>query len=357
VKRLLKKGAAVCGGSVVLAGVVLAVAAGGSGAASADGLRAQSAALGARAQAATLELYALETELARARAALADVSVRRDALERERASARRQLRVTRQALRVSEARLGEIVRALYEGSGGEDPLAILLGAASLEEALSGLDNLDRAAGENDRIVEQARSSRARLTKLEERLSARAAELDRLAAEARERARSLTATAADRRSLIASLRRQQGLNAQRISAIEAAARAAEARSREIQASAPPVATAAVAPAPAAPEETLEPAAAPAPVPEVSADGTTTLTVEATGYALRGRTATGIPTGPGVVAVDPSVIPLGTRLTIPGYGIGIAADTGGAVNGNVIDVWFPTTAQALAWGRRTVTITIH
>ena len=81
------------------------------------------------------------------------------------------------------------------------------------------------------------------------------------------------------------------------------------------------------------------------------------MSSTGYAIRGSTATGIPTAPGVVAVDPSVIPLGSRLTIPGYGTGIAADTGGAVQGNTIDVWFPTLAQARAWGRRTVTITIH
>jgi 3D (Asp-Asp-Asp) domain-containing protein len=60
---------------------------------------------------------------------------------------------------------------------------------------------------------------------------------------------------------------------------------------------------------------------------------------------------------VVAVDPSVIPLGTRLTIPGYGAGIAADTGSAVRGSTIDLWFPTLAQALAWGKRTVTITLH
>ena len=93
------------------------------------------------------------------------------------------------------------------------------------------------------------------------------------------------------------------------------------------------------------------------PRVTASGERTLTVSSTGYSIRGRTATGIPTAPGVVAVDPSVIPLGTRLTIPGYGTGIAADTGGAVQGNTIDVWFPTTAQALAWGRRTVTVTIH
>ena len=83
----------------------------------------------------------------------------------------------------------------------------------------------------------------------------------------------------------------------------------------------------------------------------------MTVLATGYSLPGTTATGVPVGWGIVAVDPAVIPLGTRMTIPGYGEGVAADTGGAVQGATIDLWFPTEAQALAWGRRTVTITLH
>ena len=59
----------------------------------------------------------------------------------------------------------------------------------------------------------------------------------------------------------------------------------------------------------------------------------------------------------MAVDPGLIPLGTKLSIPGYGEGVAADTGGAVRGPTIDLWFPTIAQALAWGRRTVTITLR
>ncbi|MBD0290374.1 MAG: hypothetical protein ICV74_03885 [Thermoleophilia bacterium] len=83
----------------------------------------------------------------------------------------------------------------------------------------------------------------------------------------------------------------------------------------------------------------------------------MVVEASGYSLRGATATGVPAGWGVVAVDPSVIPLGTRMTIPGYGAGVAADTGGAISGAMIDVWFPTESQARAWGRRTVTITLR
>jgi 3D (Asp-Asp-Asp) domain-containing protein len=46
-----------------------------------------------------------------------------------------------------------------------------------------------------------------------------------------------------------------------------------------------------------------------------------------------------------------------MTIPGYGEGIAADTGWAIQGTVIDLWFPSAGQAAAWGRRTVTITLH
>ena len=82
----------------------------------------------------------------------------------------------------------------------------------------------------------------------------------------------------------------------------------------------------------------------------------MTVASTGYCLTGTTATGVPVSYGVVAVDPSVIPLGTKMYVPGYGNGVAADTGSAVKGKMIHVWFPTCAQAEAWGLKTVTITI-
>jgi len=61
--------------------------------------------------------------------------------------------------------------------------------------------------------------------------------------------------------------------------------------------------------------------------------------------------------GVAAVDPAVIPLGTHLTVPGYGDAVAADTGSAIRGTRIDVWLPTVERARAWGTRTVTVTIQ
>ena len=74
-------------------------------------------------------------------------------------------------------------------------------------------------------------------------------------------------------------------------------------------------------------------------------------------MAGSTSTGVPTGWGVAAVDPAVIPLGTHMSVPGYGDAVAADTGAAVHGAAIDLWFPSDDQALAWGRRTVSITLQ
>lgn len=69
---------------------------------------------------------------------------------------------------------------------------------------------------------------------------------------------------------------------------------------------------------------------------------------------GYTATGIKAQYGVVAVDPAVIPLGTRLYIPGYGFAIAADTGGAIIGDRIDLCYDTASQAYAWGVQSVQV---
>ena len=83
----------------------------------------------------------------------------------------------------------------------------------------------------------------------------------------------------------------------------------------------------------------------------------LQVDAVAYHLPGSTASGVPVRKGVVAVDPKLIPRGTRLYIPGYGPGLAADVGTAIKGRIIDLWFPSTAQARGWGRRSVTITVY
>ena len=59
---------------------------------------------------------------------------------------------------------------------------------------------------------------------------------------------------------------------------------------------------------------------------------------------------------VIAVDPNIIPLGTKVYVEGYGYAVAGDTGGAIKGYKIDVFIPTTAEAFRWGNRKVKITI-
>jgi 3D (Asp-Asp-Asp) domain-containing protein len=69
---------------------------------------------------------------------------------------------------------------------------------------------------------------------------------------------------------------------------------------------------------------------------------------------GMTAIGRRAGQGIVAVDPRVIPLGTRLFIPGYGLAVAGDTGGAIVGHRIDLGFDSLRDAMLFGRRPVTV---
>lgn len=81
--------------------------------------------------------------------------------------------------------------------------------------------------------------------------------------------------------------------------------------------------------------------------------------ATAYALRGKTANGSGVRRGIIAADPRVLPLGTRVQITAgqwTGTYVVADTGGAIKGRKIDVWVPSNAEARKFGRRKITLTV-
>jgi uncharacterized protein YabE (DUF348 family) len=75
-----------------------------------------------------------------------------------------------------------------------------------------------------------------------------------------------------------------------------------------------------------------------------------------YTATGRKAVRDPSGYSTIAVDPRVIPYGTKMYIENYGYAIAADTGGAIKGNKIDVYFNTKGEALSWGVKHVNVFI-
>jgi peptidoglycan DL-endopeptidase CwlO len=303
-------------------------------------LRSRDASLQARERSATLELYALQSELARTQQRLASLRAQREAAEAELTSLRIRLDVAWQSLYVAEERVGARIRQLYE-HGQTSPVAVLLGAESLDQAITSLEGLRSLAAGDREIVRQLRRARAQLTRAKNQVAARAAELRGAETAAAATSAALVTAGAERRAYLSRLATERGFNRRRLAELRRVVHTAQQRSAGFAPGTPAV---------------IDDAPAVSPAPTTTGDGQT-LTVVATGYALHGRTATGLPTAWGVVAVDPSVIPLGTRMTIPGYGEGIAADTGSAVQGNTIDLWFPTVAQALTWGRRTVTITLH
>jgi 3D (Asp-Asp-Asp) domain-containing protein/peptidoglycan hydrolase CwlO-like protein len=297
-------------------------------------LSQQNAQLAARSRGIVLELYSLDSQLARERARLVSLRIRTAAVRADLAAARRQARIARRSLSAAQRLLMRRLQLLYE-QGDSDPVAVVLGSASVADALSSLDSLDRIADQDRLVIGQTRKAQRRANTAARALAKRERQLRRLADDAARSTLVLEQARSERASYLARLGVQQRLNAQAIASYQQQALAVEANAREL---------AAVASAGSAPPVSVPP-------------GGHTLTVTATGYSMQGRTATGAPVGWGVVAVDPSVIPLGTRLTIPGYGSGVAADTGSAIRGETIDLWFPTVAQARAWGRRTVTIALH
>ena len=325
---------------LLLAGLAIGLVAPGSGGADpaqqASALRARQDTLATRSHTALLSLYSLDSRLGQARSRLAALRAQAGSLQAEQAQARREQAIAQDAWRTSVNALGDQLRAIYE-QGEPDAISIVLGAASVDDAVTRLDAIERTARVDRQTVEQARVAQRKLVALQHELVLRTRRVEELLAQAEQTALTLAQARVQRVAYLGLLARQRSFNARQISTLEASARQITARSQTIQ-----------------PAAETGPSTSPNAVP---ATGEQQLTVSATGYALGGTTATGMPVGWGVVAVDPSVIPLGTRMSVPGYGEGVAADTGGAVQGATIDLWFPTLAQARAWGRRTVTITLH
>lgn len=319
-------------------------------------LRARDAAIAAKSRAAVLGLYSLDQQLSAAHARLGSLQRQTASLRAERVTLEHALRIARRSTAVAQRGLALQIRTLYE-QGSVEPLEIVFGAKSLDEAMTNIDNLNRAGAQSEAVLEQLQAAKKRLARASAALRSREAALAAATRDARAQESSLVRTRAQRSAYLGSLATQRKLTQRAIAGVVARARAAAVRSAQIVHATPvPVQSPAQSQAPAL---TLESAAAapqpqPAPAP---VGGGRELTVSATGYALGGTTATGLPVGWGVVAVDPSVIPLGTHMLIPGYGEAVAADTGGAIVGSTIDLWFPTAAQAAAWGRRTVTIVLH
>ena len=317
-------GALVAALAFVAASAALAAPGGSSGGPDRVGSTMQD--LSSRTQQALLSLYSLDSQLQGWRARLASLQTAAANLRKQRVALRSELVADRASLRTGQHRLAAELRLEYE-RGNVSSLAVVLGAKSLSGALDQLDALSRIQDQSREIVAAAAAAHVRLLRSQHRLATEERRLERSLAAARQAEERLAAAVASRAAYISSLRAQERLRAAQVRSVVTQAHAAQQKSQTLQ------------------------------QPTTSAPtGKRQLTVSATCYDLSGRTATGMPVGQGVVAVDPSVIPLGTRMYVPGYGNGVAADVGGGIKGDTIDLWM-TPSQCAAWGRRTVTITIY
>jgi 3D (Asp-Asp-Asp) domain-containing protein/peptidoglycan hydrolase CwlO-like protein len=298
----------------------------------AKALRHENATLAQRVHGAILDLYALDSRLARVKAELTSLGAKREQVVRERHSIRMQLQASRHNLRASQRQLALLVRSLYEQQ-TDDPLAVVFGSESLDEAITTLDDLGRSARQQQQIATRSQDVLSSLRASTRALSQENARIHTLEAAASRAAASLQTAEGTRRDYLSTLTARRQLNRAEIFQIDARARASAATGVDITTRAATLGTVGLTPI------------------------GRTITVVATGYSMDGATASGVPVGWGTVAVDPSVIPLGSRMTIPGYGDGVAADTGSAVRGAAMDLWFPTPRQAFKWGRRVVTVTLH
>ena len=300
----------------------------------ASSLRAANASIEHQKRSAVLDLYSLDARIAAARHRLNALLAKASGLRMERAGLEQALRVAQVDTRRSQQHLAERLRALYDHS-ATSTLEVVLGATSLTDALTRLDNVNRVTSFDTKILGDLRAAQVRTLRARRTLAARTARLAEAIRKADAEARDLAGIRAERVGYLTHLTQREALNTQEIARLDTQALAAQHSAVQLTGSTPQAALA---------------------TPAGLFSGHAFAAVSS-GYCLTGTTATGIPVGWGVAAVDPHVIPLGTHLTIPGYGEAVAADTGSAIIGNRIDLWFPSCAQAGAWGMRSVTIALH
>lgn len=255
----------------------------------------------------------------------------------------------------------------------------LLSAESFTDLLSKMVAVARLTGASEERIIEAQNEKEKLDTLQEELVAHKKTLDAKETETVQQKEQLDSKVANLRTNLTTNEKQLAeLTAQEeniraeMAAKEAAAKEAAAKAAAEQAATTKVATkeaknvqvstAAVKQPEKSNSNTTQTQSAPAPKQESSSAGSW-MSVQATGYStqqpgLSTHTATGIDlrVNPRVIAVDPSVIPLGSLVEVQGLGVYIAGDTGGAIKGRIIDIHYSSVSQALSWGRRNVNIRI-
>ena len=305
------------------------------------------------------------------------------------ASRKEQLKTRLVALQTSDATTNQILMLLdSENFADFISRAYVVGqlqAADNEQIETAISEEEKLTALEEQLAEEIQTVKAAESRLKSESTALAAELTSLKGILSENQNVLSQVKTEYADEAARLAAEEAQAKADAAAAEAAAKAAE--EQQIAESSSAVAESASSTASASVQESAVASSATAPVSQITDSSVAsvetapvvtittpavtetpaaqgkTLVVSATAYSrheagLSNFTATGIDlsVNPMVIAVDPSVIPLGSLVSVPGYGIAIAGDTGGAIVGNKIDLHMEDLNAALSFGRQTLTITI-
>ena len=271
-----------------------------------------------------LDLVTLDEEIKGLSSRLDALEIESDELDRKISEGGAEVEAVRKKLADKRQALNRRARQIYV-NGKNSKLAMLLSSDDVSDFFKRSEYLDKVTKEDARLIKNVKQESERLDDSIASLKSRKEEVNDVARDLDSRREQLLKSKADREELLA----QAGEPRERL----------EERSGEVETK----------------FDEINP-----PEPEHRPTGRF-LIMKATAYSpqepgLTDTTASGLKAQHGVVAVDPSVIPLGTRLFVEGYGYAIAADTGGAIKGNRIDLCFDTLAEVNAYGWRTVRVEI-
>ncbi len=270
------------------------------------------------------EIVTLDSEIGGITARLEELREKSEALSEKIGGLNDEVASRRRKLASKRRALADRARNLYV-NGRSNTLVMLLSSGDISEFFERNDYVQKV---NQRDTEMVVSVKREADDLEAALSElkrRKKEVDGVAAELQGRKERLSASRSERQELLASAGSQAPQ-------VQAQSESVESKMQQVNQS----------------------------VPNGKHTGRF-LTMVATGYSpeepgLSDATASGLKAQRGVVAVDPRVIPLGTRVHVEGYGYAIAGDTGSAIKGMRIDLCFDTLEECNAYGKRTVQVEI-
>jgi peptidoglycan hydrolase CwlO-like protein len=280
------------------------------------------------------DLVAVDSEVGRYDGEITAVNDQLSGLGASIEAAKAQLTEVQSNLLDRQEILEKRIRSTYK-SDDMGYLEVVMGAGDFSDFLNRIDMINEIAEDDRRLIDSIKDTKQQIETDLADLEQKQAEQESLLTELNSAQQNLLDAQAEQQSVVTSIQTQRELNEEELIQLQSQAASIEASMAQAQTEAVASNGGDYSPPPA---------------------GGTTLTMTATSYCMEGTTATGMPVGQGVIAVDPSVIPLGTKVYVSGYGDAIAADTGGAIVGNIIDVWLPC-SDAYAWGSRTVTVTIY